>query len=259
MSKRSRKELGDISKYTGGIKAPNVDWEDILYGNQRQPHRRRTSTVEVMQAPINRPSKNLAKGELKYYDENGSGSIAFNTWTGSELDPAGTLCLFAPIQGSGDSERDGRQAIIKSIHVNGRIYRNNVTGISNAAVVHMILVQDTQTNGAQLNGEDVYMDSGNREFQYRNMDHSSRFKVLWSKRLVLNPEAIGYNTTVPQWETANASRLFEINKNNLNIPVSFNGNAGTIADITDNSIHLIATSNSSSADVIYQSRVKFIG
>ena len=82
--------------------------------------------------------------------------------SGGELDPTGsgcTGCLSAPAQGDTASSRDGFKISMKSIQIEGAIYiapQINQTIQDAMSYFFVALVLDTQTNGAQLNSEDVF-------------------------------------------------------------------------------------------------------
>ena len=97
--------------------------------------------------------------ENKFVDYNfpGTGNISA-TWAGSEVDPATANSISVVAQGDGESERDGRVYYINSVHINGYVAKTQsevATDPVPDALVRLVLVWDTQTNGAQLNGEDV--------------------------------------------------------------------------------------------------------
>lgn len=194
--------------------------------------------------------------EKKYIDYTFGATVIQAAWAGAEMDPAAN-CLAAPTQGSGETQRDGRKITIKNIHVNGAVYRDSGGVMTAQSTVHVALVLDTQTLKQQLSAEDVYNDANNVEFSYRDVDHLSRFKVLWSRRFVMGNDAGGWNGVA--LNVAGDRKNFSINKA-VNIPVTFSAAAGSVADIEDNSLHIIAVSSQGAIDYLaYESRIRFVG
>jgi len=213
------------------------------------------------------PRALVAQGvETKYLDMTGTAALSGAAgWTGAEIDPAGNLCLNTMVQGTSASQREGRKITNVSIEVIGTIYQANQADQAAADVsptVFLALVLDTQTNGAQLNSEDVYINPSGvgaaLTAPLRNMLYSKRFKVLktWTKALPQLP--ISYDGT--NMEQAGQGTPFKMFKT-LGFVTEFLGNAGTIADISNSSLHLIGvTSNTSTAPTIYyNARLRFRG
>lgn len=186
--------------------------------------------------------------------------------SGAEVDPASTaLCLNSVNQGDSFTDRDGRKIMLKSVHVVGTVScaaQADQTALDEASNVYIALVLDTQTNGAQLNSEDVFSNpSGSATLAaspIRNMNRIDRYKVLKSERLVFDRPPIQWDGT--NIEQGGLVQNFEIYKK-LSLPVSFSGNGNGIADIVDNSLHVIAyCSNTGLVPTIqYNSRVVFSG
>lgn len=197
--------------------------------------------------------------ERKFVDTTYTNTVS-GAWAGGEADPAAnTLC--APTQGDGESNRDGRRIVIKQIVLTGSVQRLRAADqadVREASVVHVALVQDTQTNGTQLSAEHVYVDANNVEYTPRNLQYSQRFRVLWSRRFVLY-DTCAFTDAANTGSVVGVSRLFH-KVLSVNIPVNFIGNAGSVADIADNSLHVIACGSEGAIDSLkYQCRVRFVG
>lgn len=201
--------------------------------------------------------------EYKFIDTTYTNTLV-GTWAGAEADPAGNnLC--SPQQGTGESQRDGRVVTIKKIDIHGYVQRGQASDQADhtaPSIIHVALVLDTQTNGVQLNAEDVYVDANHVEVNFRNLQYKDRFRVLKSKYLVvgdavsMRDDAAGPPCTA---SIAGSLRRFYFGLK-CNIKVHFSANAGTVADITDNSLHIIAVSSQGAIDqMFYQSRVRFVG
>lgn len=193
------------------------------------------------------------------------------SYTGAELDPATTLCLTAPAQGDGGSNRDGRQIIGKSVHIRGQIYMlPNEDEILNPPIanhVHIAVVLDTQTNNAQLNSEDVYTnpaaDASVNTFPLRNMNFAKRFKILREQEFVFenrNYDRSGANVYGGAGRSASFDWFIPLN----DLKINFNSTTtGVIGNVLDNSIHVVGITNATGVGgaptISYVSRFRFLG
>lgn len=205
--------------------------------------------------------------ENKFYDTavNAKAIVAAGSMAGLETDPLTYNCISAPAQGDGESNRDGKKIIINSVDVNGVILISqqiNQTIADYGAKIMIALVQDTQTNGAQLNSEDVYTNPGTSAITcaspFRNLQYSTRFKVLAVHQVIIQPPPLAYDGT--NMEQAGSFYDFRFNKK-VNIPVTFTGTTEGVANVVDNSLHVI----SMASDVLliptlyYNARIRFKG
>lgn len=206
--------------------------------------------------------------EYKFLDS-GRASMALvspTDATGAEADPATVNCLNAVAQGDGPSDRDGRVYTITSVQIRGRAVlasQINQTAADDIPYVYIALVLDMQTNGAQLNSEDVYTNpiasSGMAVCPFRNLQYSKRFRVLATRVMNLPMPSLSYDGT--NMEQSGSSSYFSMNVNNLRIKVDTKGTSANVTDIVDNSLHLIAfcSSTAGSPTLSYNSRVRFVG
>lgn len=209
--------------------------------------------------------------EKKFLDNSlaATAVVSSTTYTGCEQDPATTLCLTAPAQGDGGSNRDGRQIIGKSVHIRGQL---NIVPIEDtlanppfATLVHVAIVLDRQTNNAQENSEDIYTIPGAAvgvaTFPMRNMDFAKRFKVLREEVFVF--DNLNYDRSAANaFGIAGQAKPFDwfIPLNDLRI--NFNSTTtGVIGNVLDNSIHVVANTNTTTLapTIAYNSRFRFIG
>lgn len=203
--------------------------------------------------------------EYKFVDQSYGPMAISNSWAGGEADPGGgVLCIGPCVQGSGESQRNGTRISIKSVHIQGYIVRPIANAQPNARAGNLFqisLVLDTQTNGTQLNGEDVYGVTEPEIPGRRVVANSSRFKVLATRLINTHDPAMG--TDGVNTNTISGMMVpFSIYKK-LNLQVDFvaGAGAGTIADFRNNSLHVLACSyNGALAEHLsYNSRVRFIG
>ena len=155
--------------------------------------------------------------------------------TGGSLvaDTTGGIQLLNGIaRGDDFTNRIGRSVSMNGLNV--RIH-NAVTGGNGVDQVHRVLVVlDRQPNGVALAATDV-LESATVHAQY-NRNNRLRFQVLYDRNFVLNASG----------EAGSQSyRIIFIRRQIANYVQTFNaGNAGTIADISTNSIYLISLGNS---------------
>lgn len=245
---------------------------------------KRAKTVAVVPATALFPTRNKqqffvprtfgnprAITERKYYTQQRttvalSDLSAGTDWAGCELDPATVLTLFAPTTGDDFNNRDGRKVQVISIKVKGYFdvpAQANQAATDSAALIRLILVQDKQTNAAQLNAEDVVggvANAANNINQFQNPTHFGRFRVIKDKLFNLQNPAIGFDGTNIEQNGLKKTFKFNIKFRKPQV-VHFNAtNGGTVADVIDNSWHIIGGSQgiSLAPTIQYQVRTTFI-
>jgi hypothetical protein len=211
-----------------------------------------------------------AQGEMKYF-ESGKESLNIPSsadWTGTEADPslipvAGINTLFCPIVGSAINQRIGKSCKLLGLRIRGRIFCNNfsVAGAGvDGATVRMLLVQDMQTNATQMQGEQVLATvlstSSAIQGSLQNINNFGRFRVIKDKIWKFDD----FNTTASSWVSGQMINFKWNIKFKEPVTVHFNAvNGGTIADIVDNSFHLLcnATSQVPQMQLEYMCRCMF--
>jgi len=206
-------------------------------------------------------------GEMKYFDsELGFAAIPASTdWTATEFDPNTTqegtpvatiLNLFSPVQGAGVNQRIGKRCKLIGIKIRGSIVVAkiaNLTAAKTAALIRVIVYQDTQTNAAQAQGENVMTasttaDSGINMMTYQNLNNFGRFKVLMDKTFSLSDPNMTWDGTNIEMNGLSLKWKFNY-KFKTPVTVQFNAaSSGTVTSIVDNSFHVLA--NASSADLV---------
>jgi len=208
--------------------------------------------------------------ETKFYDTSRtSGSVTAPTdATGGEFDPSATSMISTPAQGDGEQNRDGKKIVILNCYVKGNV---NTTAAANQTTVpprrrvFVALVQDTQSNGAQMNSEDCFKNlaggSNSGNCVLRNLLYAQRFKVIKTFEAELTPPTMSYDGT--NMESSGSMVHFEwFYKFPGGLPVNFNaGTTASIANVVDNSLHVIGYVNSTtgSPSIIYNARIRFQG
>jgi len=198
-----------------------------------------------------------AKGEMKYFDA-GIALTAIPSvaaWTGTEFDPVTLNTLCVPTVGAAINQRIGREVKVMKIKIRGHIVCASQSGQAvqdNPTQIRLALVQDMQTNATQAQGEQVFTPTSLTDtapLTFQNIDNFGRFKVLKDKSILIQNPNSTFGATVSQ---CGLITQFKMNVN-FRVPVSvrFNAtNGGTVADIVDNSFHVMA--NSSSVELVPQ-------
>lgn len=221
-------------------------------------------------------------GEMKYFDCDYTATAITaltTTWPGGTMvDPlttinlgsaavANPLCLVAPTVGAALNQRIGRQILVRKIKVRGTI---NVPAQAAAATadsatrVRIMLVHDMQTNATQMTGAQLMQDASAANTtvnSFQNPNNFGRFRVLKDKTFTLyNPNMAGSPTTADLVQQGLTKTFKWVINFKVPVAVHFNAtNGGTVADIVDNSFHMVAgTDNTTLAPtLIYYSRVAY--
>lgn len=212
--------------------------------------------------------------ETKFFDTSVAASAiqpppASTTWSGLEQVPATVLCLNAPTQGTGASNREGRFITMESLQINGIVNlpsQIDQTSADNVPVIKIWIVMDKQTNGGTATGldsENVYTNPAATALgglsPLRNMLYSRRYKVL--KEIVVEPKTLPVafdGTNIEQEGVATSFECFIPLKGRK---TEYLANAGTVADIVNNGLFVLAAANSTSTmpTLTYNARLRFRG
>jgi hypothetical protein len=221
--------------------------------------------------PFKKPRKNKKTGDLlnlkyasqlgienKFVDDSiGAYTLSDNIST-SLIDPVPANCLFGIGQGDEPNQRDGRKCTLTSIHIRAWFISEG----TNDTVVRFMLVQDKQTNGAQLDPNFVLQPTTTSSIDalaFRNLEYSSRFNVICDKEIRLTNTITGTSGPLVH---ANAPQAIIHFDKKVNIPVSYSTSAATVGDIVDNSFHVMCFRTAApDTDVVlrYNCRARFVG
>ncbi len=208
--------------------------------------------------------------ELKFYDQKLVDSTLGTATdsTGGEHDPSATLMMNTVTQGDGEQQRDGRKITMKSIYVEGLVdcaKQATQSSGDNASSIFIALVMDQQTNGAQIVSENVYTNPGGTALlqtqPFRNLSFTSRYRVLAVRKFTLQDANFTNDTGATGGVIQQGLRArFKIFKK-LNREVTYSATTETIANIVDNSLHLLAWCSDTglAPKLSYQSRLRFVG
>jgi len=204
----------------------------------------------------------MAVTERKYYDSATSLLIDTSTtsWLNSNVTPAshGGLCL--PAQGTNGSQRIGRSIKLCNLRISGCIHSdplNDSASIqpTSGMTIRIILALDKQPNGAAPTVTD-YLTSTTASTAMPLVNNQYRFKTLGRIVIPLNSQA-GV-TTAYNNQSQNVDWYYKFKKP---LEIRFNGNAGTVADVTSNNIHLIAGAADADDIIAFNAtfRIRFTG
>ncbi len=188
-------------------------------------------------------------------------------WTGTELDPA-VNCLNAMVVGNTQSTRIGRRIEMVSIFITGTIKVPAQTTLSAAPLVARMLLAltlDMQSNGAQIQGETVFINPvGDAEVNanpIRNLEFTKRARVLARKMMTVPQRPLVSNQTAGTITVGEVTIPFSFFVKLHGMVVNYSSSTPDIADIVDNSLHLIGngTSTTGTPVVSYNSRLRYTG
>ncbi len=201
--------------------------------------------------------------ESKFVDTSVSATIPNPAdMTGAEMDPTTVNCLNAVPIGNTESTRDGRKTWLTRLNIRGVValaQQANLSSGLDAQIVRVVVLQDTQTNGAQFNSEDVYASLGAANLNvhaWRNLKFAKRFTILKDHQFILNPKAVTWDGTNMEGSSVKATFKWNIP---LNIPVIYTDTTALISSISDNSLHVMAWTIGLTCVLRYASRVRFTG
>lgn len=197
--------------------------------------------------------------ETKYFDEDVGALGIGNTW--QVADPT-IDTLFAPMKGTSLNQRIGNRVLVKKIRIRGRIFWDGKAGISDILsndYVRCILVLDTQTNGTQLTAGNLMAGPGLDINDFQNTAGFGRYIVLKDK--IIRRPAVNAVGTADDWRTDNTIVPFKMSKTIMRYFKFNDGNAGTVGDILDNSLHMVVvkdeTGSTQSANIRFTARTVF--
>lgn len=217
---------------------------------------------------------------MKYYDTACDGLPLVTTTTtwpaGSLVDPvssinlgapavANPLCLCVPTVGSALNQRIGREITIRKVKIHGRL---NVAAqiaqgtADSSCIVRLALVLDTQTNSAQMTGAQLFNDAlgpTSTLQAFQNPNNFGRFRVLKDKQFSFSNMNIAGSPTGADLVQSGMNKHFKFSYVfPQGLKVRFNNtNGGNVADIIDNSLHIVAATDNGvmAPAVMYYSRV----
>lgn len=206
-------------------------------------------------------------GEMKYFDvecQTTALAACTTTWVaGTQMSTnmvsinlgdaqVATTTLFVPKVSAALNGRIGRKVKVMKIKVHCFI-NVPVQAAQGAAdtstLIRAMLVQDTQTNAANMTGAQLMNDAGIASTtvnSFQNPNNFGRFRVLKEKQMTLSDLNLAGSPTAA--DLIQNGKVFAWKwsvKYPVGCQVNFNAtNGGTIADVIDNSWHIIIGTNS---------------
>jgi len=202
--------------------------------------------------------------ETKYFDTSFNANVAIAAdWTGTEvpctnyIQSDGTTvgaytdsALVPSAVGAGYGQVVGSKYLLKALRVRGVVgnsFAADQADMPAPPVVTVCLVQDTQPNGTQAQGEDVFTDMGSAlqcAFSYQAMGAGAggRFKILKRKTYICTPTVAGTDG-VNTNSVAIGSRQFEFTfqpKRPIVCNIKASSSTPTVATVSDNNFFLLA-------------------
>jgi len=210
--------------------------------------------------------------EVKYLDLNYQAVIASAAdLTLAMADPAAGVvgCLSAPSQGDGPDQRDGKQIYIRSIQIKGLVQQGPfLTAASPPGPLRVMiaLVLDQQTNQTQCLSNNIYSNPGattaGTVVPLRNIFFNKRFKIIRTLEIDISADSLShFSAGSYAWNGTTATFDMYV-KFKEPIVVNFSvGTAANVNQVIDNSLHLVAFSNSAvpALTLTYNGRMRFVG
>jgi len=182
-----------------------------------------------------------------------------------------------PVRGDGPSNFSGRGVRIKSWCVRGSFLLSNEDVMAypcSGRLAFIALVLDTQTNGTQCTSQQIFTNPGNTVAAmcspHVNLLNSDRFVILARKTVEVNPQTLSIYflvpPDVPEYQQSGVRVPFEFFVP-LDLPVLYKSFGSQIADVIDNSLHVVMFQSYYDATLAlhyasvsggYSSRIRFL-
>lgn len=226
-------------------------------------------------------SRGLA-GELKFFDTFVAdqtiyyapiGNAIVSALHGSRSAPSTCYALNAVDAGTADNQRIGKQINMKSLFIRGEFKLDRLMGVEPRPYYCRIVVyMDMQNNNTTPSPSSVIPlleDTGAGNYNaLRNLDYTSRFKVLMDEKMLLVPPVTStYSTASSTVSTNQFETTIPFQKYvNLNgIKCNFSSTTASSANIVDNAIYVMAFGNTFSDNLAstgylfmnYSARLRF--
>ncbi len=195
-------------------------------------------------------------GELKFHDVDYNQAVG--DLSAGVIANSGSFVFIG--QGVTEKTRIGRKCTIRSISWRGECQMTKLasTELQDGATIRLMIVQDTQANGATaaVTGSGGVLASA--DFQsFNNLVNKGRFTVLKDKVITMNATAGAGNGTAD--DTPMSRRSFTWFKKGLNIPIEYSGTAdpSVITEIRTNNIFGIAITGDTASTISMGSKLRF--
>jgi len=255
----------------------------------KTPAAKRQRQLKALAAVINRSSgamvsrrSRIMPPETKYFDTTTSATVAVAAdWTGTEvpnvsyIQSDGTTvgaytdsALLPSAIGAGYGQVNGNKYFLKQLRLKGEILPSIVSDSADVLpmqTVRLVLVMDTQPNGAQAQGEEVFTDLGSAtqcQYSFLAMGAGSggRFRILKDKMFRMQPAIAGTdgaNTNSVARAGASYSMSYRPKKP-IQVVLKANSSTPTVASLSNVNIFLLAHAGvSGTTSIVGSCRVYF--
>jgi len=218
--------------------------------------------------PLNRPGGALPMPtETKYFDISFQQTLATAAdWTGTEvpctnyIQSDGTTvgnytdsALIPSAIGAGYGQINGNKYYLKKLRVRGNIICSpgaDQADVSIPQTIRLCLIEDTQPQGAQAQGENVFTDMGgaaqcNFSFLAMAAGSGGRFRIVKDKFIILQPAVAGTDAANTN-SVNNTGTLFKFNVNFAKprlVQLKANSAVPTVASLSNLNYFLLAHSS----------------
>lgn len=236
---------------------------------------RRMTKMDAVRALANAATRGFIGIEKKFLDTALTDTaIASNAdLTSGVYDPSTgcTGCLSCPAEGDTEQQRDGKKYVIDSLVLKGYVQNGQSVGEApeGSTKVFVAVVLDTQTNGAQMTSDDCFKNTLNAAptiaDPLKNLLSGKRYRILKSQVFDLTPIGISAAAaTTAHWAVRRDFDWYIPFKGGLPVNLKAASPAGTgvnanVANVVDNSLHVIAFSTVGGSSIGYNSRIRFQG
>lgn len=249
-----------VSKRARSALLPNSDFDD-----------------DVLLSPNSSVPRSLAffpTKELKYYDTalEATNVVSPGVFSTSNLfvNPTAGGLVSTPPRGDAGNERSSRRILMKNLHISGLLTLDYVPvafAPPISLLVCILVVLDTQTNGAQCTTQDIFSDPiTGVDYRglfppLRNMASNTRYQVLYSEVLSIGKNrTFTIDTTAVPAEFSYSGDVVAFQKF---IPMDYfctfnNGTTADVANVVDRSIHVLAVQTGGHQVILdYKCRLRF--
>ncbi len=180
-------------------------------------------------------------------------------------DPVTIDCISAVSQGVGAQERIGRLMGISSLYIRGCLNApaTELGGVPLASEVQVriLVVLDKHTNGAQMASGDYLELTGNDNIRsQRNLENTTRFTRIVDTMVSLHRDVIneGASNQFASAATFQEFKIYKAFKRPIVVKYLLGTTPGLVANVLDNSLHVMAICNSPGFTLSYVARIRYV-
>lgn len=243
---------------------------------------RKSAPMQGVVFETRRRSRNpVMPPETKYFDTVQSQTISASAdWTGTEVPSTSYIqsdgttvgaytdsALLPSAIGAGYGQVNGNKYFVKSMRCRGELTPTlapDAADVQGPVTVRVVLVHDTQPNGAQAQGEEVFTDTGNAiqcnySFQAMGAGSGGRFRILKDKTFLLQPGVAGTDGTNTNSVVRNGAKFaFSYRpKKPIQVILKASSSTPTVASLSNNNMFLLAHSSSAAQTISSCTRVYY--